>query len=82
MDEPAMDYYRLDITRLIPTDHKSFYAWNGSMIQPPCSEGVKWLMLDTTQVITKAQLEPFLKIYGQSRRPVQEIYYREITFMD
>ena len=35
---------RVDAAALLPED-RSYWRWDGSLTTPPCTEGVKWLML-------------------------------------
>ena len=57
---------------LLP-DNKEYYRFNGSLTTPPCSEGVRWLLLKTPVSISKAQEEAYLNtIQNPNNRPIQE----------
>lgn len=57
---------------------KTFLTYTGSLTTPPCSEGVRWLLLDTPVEISAAQVEAFAAIYPLNARPVQPLNARDI----
>jgi len=68
-----------DINKLLPKA-KDYYRFNGSLTTPPCSEGVKWLVLSTPVSISKAQVEKFSHaVHGTNNRPLQDINARVIV---
>ncbi len=66
-----------DASALIPTD-KDYYRFNGSLTTPPCSEGVRWLVIQEPQTISAGQIEKFAKAMGANNRPVQPLNARMI----
>ncbi|MEO1953260.1 MAG: carbonic anhydrase family protein [Campylobacterales bacterium] len=67
-----------DINKLLP-ENKDYYRFNGSLTTPPCSEGVKWMVLSTPLTISKEQVEKFSHaVHGTNNRPVQDINARII----
>ncbi len=66
-----------DASALIPSD-KDYYRFNGSLTTPPCSEGVRWLVIKEPQTISAEQVEAFAKAMGQNNRPVQPLNARMI----
>ena len=67
-----------DINKLLPND-KEYYRFNGSLTTPPCSEGVKWMVLAKPLSISKEQVEKFSHaVHGFNNRPIQEINARVI----
>merc|ERR1719273_2865910 len=42
---------------------KTFYTYNGSRTMPPCSEGVKWIILSKNYEISSQQFEKFKLIH-------------------
>ncbi len=64
---------------LLP-ENKEYYRFNGSLTTPPCTEGVRWLVLKTPVTISKAQVEAFLHImHHPNNRPVQSTNARVIV---
>ena len=52
-------------------DESHYFAFDGSLTIPPCSEGVKWHLKQETVQASKAQIEKFRSIFGRNARPVQ-----------
>jgi carbonic anhydrase len=68
----------LNAKTLLPTLH-SHYAFNGSLTTPPCSEGVRWLVIKQPATASKAQVERFSGTVGEdNNRPVQPINARAV----
>lgn len=61
------DVYGYDI---LP-ENKEYYTFDGSLTTPPCTEGVKWIVLKTPVQASKNQLEDFKAIMGKNNRPLQ-----------
>ncbi|QDQ29181.1 carbonic anhydrase family protein [Chitinimonas arctica] len=62
---------------LLPGNLK-YYTLTGSLTTPPCSEGVRWLILKTPVELSSAQLARFRREFPFNARPVQPINGREI----
>jgi carbonic anhydrase len=62
---------------LLPA-RRGYYAFQGSLTTPPCSEGVRWRVLTTQVDISKQQLAAFRKLYPMNARPVQPLNGRVI----
>jgi carbonic anhydrase len=68
----------LNVAQLLPAD-KDYYRFNGSLTTPPCSEGVRWLVLKKPATVSKAQLEQFSKTVGfANNRPIQPANARAV----
>lgn len=49
-----------------------YYRFNGSLTTPPCTEGVRWIVLKDIQQASKAQLQIFSQMFQHGNsRPVQ-----------
>lgn len=55
-----------------------YYAYDGSLTTPPCTEKVRWLLLPRLVPITREEHALYVQYGGaQSARPVQPLYERE-----
>ncbi len=68
---------QIDVNQLLPAD-KNYYSFEGSLTTPPCSEGVKWMVLKQTVSISAEQLAQHKALYPNNVRPVQPLNHREI----
>jgi carbonic anhydrase len=68
----------VDLNALLPTD-RSAYRYIGSLTTPPCSEGVKWIVMKSSMAITTKQIASFKKIFPMNARPLQPINQRSIV---
>ena len=62
---------------LLPTD-RSYFTYTGSLTTPPCSEGVRWLILRWPSTLSKHELAVFAKLYPNDARPVQKLNGRQV----
>ena len=67
----------IDLMSLLPEDKDSFY-YIGSLTTPPCSEAVKWVVLEESIEMSKEQIDKFRKIFPDNHRPVQSLNEREV----
>jgi carbonic anhydrase len=67
----------IDPSAVLPVD-QGYYEFEGSLTTPPCSEGVRWFVLQHHATISKAQLEAFTKLYPANARPLQPLNGREV----
>jgi carbonic anhydrase len=66
----------LSATDLLPKD-RGYYRFDGSLTTPPCSEGVRWLVMKTPATASKAQVAKFSKTLGfPNNRPIQPVNAR------
>ncbi len=64
---------------LLP-ENKEYYRFAGSFTTPPCTEGVRWMVLKTPVTVSKAQVEKFLNImHHPNNRPIQATNARVIA---
>lgn len=64
-------------TGLLPQD-RSYYAFQGSLTTPPCSEGVRWQVLQKTVQISVGQFAAFKGLYPMNARPIQPLHGRRV----
>jgi carbonic anhydrase len=51
---------------------RSYYSFNGSLTTPPCTEGVRWLVIEEPSTVSHEQVEAFEKVMKHhNNRPVQ-----------
>ena len=62
---------------LLP-EFNEYYRFNGSLTTPPCTEGVKWVVLKTPVEISKSQLADFMEVMPKNNRDIQELNARII----
>lgn len=67
-----------DVRDLLPSD-RDYYRFNGSLTTPPCTEGVRWLVLKTPISVSKEQVAVFSKVmHHPNNRPIQPVYARPV----
>lgn len=63
---------------ILPSD-RDYYRFNGSLTTPPCSEGVRWLVMKQPITASKEQIDQFLQvIHHPNNRPVQAVNARSV----
>ena len=72
---------QIDINQLLPVK-KDYYTFEGSLTTPPCTEGVKWIILKQHQPIAAKQLIQYQKLYPRNARPLQPLDDREVLSSD
>ncbi len=55
-----------------------YYTFTGSLTTPPCSEGVRWIVLKSPTTVGGEQLAAFKKLFPMNARPIQPLNDREI----
>lgn len=64
--------------QLIPRQ-KQYYRFSGSLTEPPCSEGVVWIVMKSTMTASKSQIDAFKKVMRHdNNRPIQPLNGRII----
>lgn len=62
---------------LLPTD-RSYFTYEGSLTTPPCTEGVRWIVLREPITLSKAQIDAIAEDHGATNRPVQPLGDRRL----
>lgn len=58
---------------------RGYYRFNGSLTTPPCSEGVRWLVMKQPMTASKEQIEEFTHVmHHPNNRPVQALNARAV----
>ena len=67
-----------NVTELLPAD-LSYYRFSGSLTTPPCTEGVRWLVLKQPVVASNQQIEALKNAVGHANnRPLQPLNSRVV----
>jgi carbonic anhydrase len=61
-----------DLAQLLPQDQR-YYQFFGSLTQPPCTEGVLWMVLKQPVTLSPEQLRLFAQMFPANARPVQAL---------
>ena len=67
----------INVMDMLP-ENKDYYRFNGSLTTPPCTEGVRWLVMKDTVEVTKEQVAAFKSVMHENNRPVQPCYARPV----
>lgn len=60
----------IDPATLIPAD-PSHYLYLGSLVTPPCTQGVTWVVMKSALTLSDDQLAIFARLYPRNGRPLQ-----------
>lgn len=64
--------------KLLPSE-MNYYRFNGSLTTPPCSEGVRRLVIKKAAQVSKEQVEELYKVmHHNNNRPVQAVNARSV----
>jgi len=67
----------IDLESLLPVDSQ-FTTYNGSLTTPPCSEIVRWLVMNDPITLSAEQIDAFAAIYAANARPAQPLNDRDL----
>jgi carbonic anhydrase len=67
----------LPLQDLLPDDRR-YFTYMGSLTTPPCTEGVRWVVMRQPVTLSAEQIELFARIYPMNARPVQQMAGRRI----
>jgi carbonic anhydrase len=60
-------------------ENRDYYRFNGSLTTPPCSEGVRWLVMKQPISASQEQIAKFLQVIRHhNNRPVQAVNARPV----
>jgi carbonic anhydrase len=75
--ELARTDVRINAASLLPAK-LGYYAYSGSLTTPPCSEGVRWLVLKTPSLVSDREVGIFAARYPNNARPIQPRNGRQV----
>jgi carbonic anhydrase len=67
----------INVGNLLPGSRVA-YTYSGSLTTPPCSEGVRWHVMQQPLSLSAQQLAALTAIYDDNNRPVQPLNDREL----
>ena len=66
----------INLKAILPKN-TDYYRFNGSLTTPPCSEGVRWLVMKDAVTVSTKQIDGFSNVLHESNnRPLQAINSR------
>jgi carbonic anhydrase len=68
----------VDAAALLPATGR-YYHYKGSLTTPPCSEGVRWFVLQTPITVSTEQIAKFVEAAAPNARPLQPINKRLVV---
>ena len=55
-----------------------YFTYEGSLTTPPCTEGVRWIVMEELVALSPEQVDTFEDVHGETNRPVQSLEDREV----
>ena len=68
--EQTIEGVKVNMSKLLPDDQSS-YRYFGSLTTPPCSEIVRWVVLQKPIAVSKGQIQKLSQIFPGNARPTQ-----------
>lgn len=62
---------------LLPGD-RGFWTYMGSLSTPPCTEGVRWFVMEQDMSVSRSQLRQFTQMFRMNSRQLQDPHGRRI----
>lgn len=62
---------------LLPAD-RSYWTYIGSLTTPPCTEGVRWFVLQQSVTLSRTQFDNYASLFHINTRPLQSPHGRQI----
>jgi len=73
--EARKDNIQIDVSQIVPLDHR-YYTFSGSLTTPPCSENIRWFVLEHPATVSAEEIKKFSGLYRNNARPTQPLYDR------
>lgn len=62
---------------LLPPD-RGYWTYMGSLLEPPCTEGVRWFVMQQPVGVSRSQIDAFVSLYKMNTRPIQDLHERKV----
>ena len=79
--EVHIEHFQVDIDQLLPDDLRH-WRYSGSLTTPPCSEHVRWFLLQTPMQLDAEQIQEFKDLFPDNNRPTQPLNGREVLIVN
>jgi carbonic anhydrase len=76
--QPEQALPATDPAALLPPS-LGYFAYTGSLTAPPCTEGVRWIVLQGVQTVSSAQLARLATLFPPNARAVQPLNGRTVV---
>lgn len=76
----ASEMTPISVRSMLPASLE-YFTYSGSLTTPPCSEGVRWIVLKESITLSAEQIEAFASEHGMTNRPVQPLEGRVVQSM-
>lgn len=73
----TVDGLELDLAGLLPAERR-YWEFEGSLTTPPCSEGVRWMVLAQPVTVSAEAIRNMRRLYPANARPVQPLNGRVV----
>lgn len=68
----------IELGDILPRSTDDYFTYAGSLTTPPCTESVRWIILQQPVSVSKSQVEKFRAVFPNNARPVMPIGPRSI----
>jgi carbonic anhydrase len=75
--EVVLEELQVAMDDLLPRSRTAF-RYEGSLTTPPCSEGVKWIVMSTPVEVSAEQIAAFRAVVHDNSRPTQPLNGRSV----
>lgn len=75
--EETVSGLQVNAADLLPR-HLGYFAFDGSLTTPPCTEGVRWMVLREPRQISPSEIATFDQLYHDNARPTQPSHGRSV----
>lgn len=76
--ETHLSRVNMNALDLLPADRNTHYHYRGSLTTPPCTEGIRWVVLRDAVLLSRAQIKQFRDLYEGNNRPLQPLNGRAL----